>query len=700
MLSDIKFQYPTWFLLLCLLLGLAYAAALYYRDHRFDESPRWSRLLMPILRTLSVASIATLLLSPLIKTTTEEVKQPIIVIAQDASQSIVSGVHKDSIANITSDLSALSSSLGEMYEIKNITIGNDISEGTVDSFTSNITNLSAALEYIDDNFSDQNLGAIILATDGIYNEGKNPIYTKTNITAPLYIVALGDTSIRRDISIKNVFANKISYFGDKFSIQIDISSINASASVTTLSVSKIIDGKPKKLSSSRINIDNSNYFTTKEVVIDADQVGVVKYRISLSPIANEVSKANNYRDIFIEVLDARQKILLLANAPHPDLSALKSIISNNKNYEAEIAYIQDASVAVSTYDMVVLHNLPSITHNIAGILAEMDRRRIPRLYIVGAQSSPSVFNSQQDIVSIVGDGKNTEAIQASIVSNFSSFTISENLSRRLGQFPPLVAPFGGYRDPLGSNILLKQKIKDIDTNYPLLSFRDKNGYKTGVWVGEGIWKWKLYNYLQSQNYDLVEELVNKTIQYISTKEDKRKFRSSTSKNIYKENEDILFDAQLYNDNYEMVNTPDVFVTVKNKEGNEYKYTLSRTNNYYTLNAKLLTPGKYSYTASTNFNGAAMNQKGYFSVEDIQLELYDLTARHGLLRSLSNKYGGKVVLPNNTMSLVEALSDSNKVKPVIYSSTKTKSVINFRWLFWILLSLLCGEWFVRRYMGNY
>jgi len=699
-LSDINFSYPTWFLTLCLLLGLAYAAALYYRDRRFDESPRWSTWLMAALRTLAVTSIATLLLSPMIKTITEEIKQPIVVIANDASQSVTSGMTAAKVDALKTNLDQLSDQLGASYEVKQITIGDEISEGKLDSFDAKITNLSSALTYIDDNYGDQNLGAIIMSTDGIYNEGKNPLYTNTNITAPLYIVAQGDTSVRRDVSVKNIFANKIAYLGDKFSIQIDISSDNAAGTATNLVVRKTTDGQNTKLHSENIRINSDNFFTTKEIIITADQPGVNKYRIALSPISNEVSTANNYKDIYVEILDARQKILLLANAPHPDLSALKSIISKNKNYEAVIKLMQDGDVKVQDYNMVVLHNLPSSKYNISDIKKAMDARRMPRLYLVGAQTNAAALNEEQSIINLKANGQSLEDVQAAVATNFNSFTISDALRRTLPAFPALVTPFGEYSDPLGSNVLLRQTIKDINTQYPLLSFSDKNGYKSAVFVGEGIWKWRLYNFVQAQNYDLIEELVNKTIQFVSTKEDKRKFRAASSKNIYKENEDVLFDAQLYNDNYEMVNEPDVFISVRNKENKEYKYTLSRTNNYYTLNANLLPTGKYSFEATTNFNGQALSQKGYFSVQDIQLELYDLTARHGLLRSLSNIYGGKVVLPQEAESIIAGLTGDNKLKPTVYPTSKTKSVINFTWLFWILLALLAGEWFLRRYMGNY
>ena len=259
---------------------------------------------------------------------------------------------------------------------------------------------------------------------------------------------------------------------------------------------------------------------------------------------------------------------------------------------------------------------------------------------------------------------------------------------------------GQYSSPNGSNVLLKQNIKKIPTNYPLLSFKDKDGFRTGVWVGEGIWKWRLFDYLQHNNYEVVTELVNKSIQFLSTKEDKRKFRVSTSKNLYKENEQISFDGQLYNDNYEMINEPDVFLAIINQEGKEFKYAYSRSNNFYTLNIGMLPAGKYRYVANTNFGGAAMEQKGSFSVQNIQLELYDLSARHDLLRALSEKYGGELVPAGSGSSIAEKVLSNSMIKPVVYQSTETKSVINFKWLFGLILLLLSLEWFLRRYLGSY
>ena len=85
---------------------------------------------------------------------------------------------------------------------------------------------------------------------------------------------------------------------------------------------------------------------------------------------------------------------------------------------------------------------------------------------------------------------------------------------------------------------------------------------------------------------------------------------------------------------------------------------------------------------------------------IQLENFDLTARHGVLKSLSEKYGGKMVYPNELDSLATEILESDALKPIVFQSSKTQSIMQLRWLFFLLAGMLVLEWFIRRYMGSY
>ena len=229
---------------------------------------------------------------------------------------------------------------------------------------------------------------------------------------------------------------------------------------------------------------------------------------------------------------------------------------------------------------------------------------------------------------------------------------------------------------------------------------EARGIKTGILAAEGVWKWRLFDYLQHQNHDIFEEVMGKTLQYLTLKEDKRKFRISLDKNIFNENEPVVFDAEVYNENYELINEADVSLVIKNEEGKEFPFTFNKTASSYSLKAGLFPVGNYTYRGTTFYNGQELNYKGQFSVQPIQLESFVTTADHGLLRMLSDQYGGELVYPNAIASISDKIKTQKSVKPILYQTTKTRSVINLKWVFFLLMGLLVVEWFLRRYHGAY
>jgi hypothetical protein len=121
---------------------------------------------------------------------------------------------------------------------------------------------------------------------------------------------------------------------------------------------------------------------------------------------------------------------------------------------------------------------------------------------------------------------------------------------------------------------------------------------------------------------------------------------------------------------------------------------------YTLNAGILPVGGYTFKATVNFNGQSLVYEGKFSVQPIELELFETTANHAVLRQLSAKFGGETVYFNQLASIADKIKANETVKPVIYQTTQTNPLINLKWIFALLALLLAGEWFLRRYFGAY
>ena len=699
-LESLTFQYPNWYLIFCVLAGVIGALLLYFRDDTFKDQPSWFKYVLGTLRFLSIGLIALLLLEPLLKSLITETKKPIVVIAQDVSESIGNEFSEEQRTEYQGVITNLKNQLEEKYEVRTYGFGSEVREGLNFEFKDKVSDVSEMVQSVYDNYSNQNLGAVILASDGIYNKGSNPLYTGSKLAVPIYTVALGDTTPKRDLLIKRVFNNKIVYLGDKFSIQLDIAAINSTASKSNLTISKIEGDQVRKLKDIPININKNDFFSTQEVILDADQAGVQRYRLSLSKIAGEVTTSNNTKDIFIDVLDARQKILILANAPHPDISAIKQTLEKAKNYEVSTDYIGNLKQNINNFDFVIMHQLPSISNSASTVLAALDQKKMPRLYIGGMQTDYSALNNLQPFISSKTNNKNTNDVQATVATNFNLFTISEEVRNGLPKFAPLTSPFGEFEEVGNGQTLLYQKISKVETKYPLLTMGESNGMRVGVLNAEGIYKWRLFDFLQNKNHDIFEEVMSKTVQYLSLKEDKRKFRVSHSKNIYNENEPIIFDAELYNENFELINDPDATVTLTNSSGKSFPFTFNKTGRTYSQNVGIFPVGNYTYKGMVMSAGQKLEYTGQFSVQPVQLEGFETTANHGMLKLLAEQSGGNLLYLNQLASLPSMLEAQGTVKPVIYNTSKTRSIINLRWLFFGLFLLLGLEWFLRRFYGSY
>jgi hypothetical protein len=695
----LSFQYPTWHIIFCAILGAAYAAILYYKDTSFKEQNAWLTRGLAALRWLATTILATLLLSPILKTMTTDIKKPVVVLAQDVSESI--GIAIRDTPQYKANFEALANALGDKYEVRSYSFGENVREGASFQFKDKLTNASDLMKSVYDLYSNQNLGALVVATDGIYNEGSNPLYAAAKLNAPVYTIALGDTTPKKDLLIKKVFHNNIAYLGDKFNVQIDVAASNSAGSNTTLNVSKVDEaGNLSSSQSFPIVINKNDFFFTKEVTLDASQPGVQRFRMSVTAVNGESSTVNNVKDIFIEVLDARTKILLLASAPHPDIAALMEAVSTNKNYTITAATINELKSNVADFDFVVLHQTPSVTNGAEAILSALDNKKIPRLYIVGSQTDTRKLSSIQSLMSFNTDGKNaTNDVQATLNPSFNLFTLDDYFSK-IPNFNPILAPFGDFKEIGGGQVLYYQKIGKVDTKYPLIMLGESNGVKTGIIAAEGLWKWRLFDFAQHQNHDITDALISKIIQYLSVKEDKRKFRAWTDKTVYRENDPVQFGAELYNNSYELINDSDVSMIITNGENKQFNYTFNKSGRSYALNSGILAVGNYSFKAFTNVGGQKLEAEGRFSVQPIQLELFETTADHSVLRALSSQFGGAMVYPKDMVSIADSIKVKQNLKPILYTTNKTQTAMNLKWIFFILLTLLSLEWFARRYFGSY
>ncbi|MBL7765108.1 MAG: hypothetical protein JNJ58_03370 [Chitinophagaceae bacterium] len=619
-----------------------------------------------------------------------------IVFVQDNSASQKFAFRKlDSIA-YKNQVNEFIQDLEQDYKVKTYSLGSDIHDTLRFNYTEKSTDLSTNLEMLMTTLENENVGSIILSSDGIYNKGYSPLSLQYPFKGAIYTIGLGDSTLQKDALITRVFSNKLVYLGDQFAIRSDMAAYSCKGSTLTMSI--FHHNSNRVVASQTMTVNEERMTRTMETIVDAKIAGIQHYTISISKADGEQNIINNSQDIYVEVQDSKENVLLLANSPHPDIFALKEALSKNKNYKVDVKSALNAPNNLSEYNLIVLHNLPSAAFNAGNIIEMAHRNGISIWYFTGSQTAIPLFNKSQTCLLISPRGLSSTDAQAILNKDFSYFTI--NPASQLNSLPPLSVPFGDFTAGAGTQILMTQKVGSVPTSYPLWMMQQNSQGKTGVTAGEGIWRWRMYDYTQHQNYNLVDEYILKTAQYLSVKNDKRQFRVSLPKSVFTDSEPIHFDAELYNENYELINTPDVTLNISDSTGRKSNYNFNRSNNSYSLNIGSLSEGKYSYTASTVFNGRSHSASGNFRVISLNIEEVNTTADFGMLNQLAKMYGGEFVFANQINTLKEKIKNNPNVKSVIRSDETTRPLIDIKWIFAFLIMLLSIEWFVRKRTGNY
>lgn len=689
-------EYPLWFLIFCVLLAAGITALLYYKNKKYNI-PRKFELLLAILRFLSITIIAFLLLSPLVKTLIRNVEKPVIIIAQDNSESIT--INKDSSYyrnTYPGELKKFIENVSDKFEVKTYRFGENVFDSLSFSFKDKTTDISSFFDELQTRYTNRNVGALILATDGLYNKGENPLYSSDFASFPIYTVALGDTTIYKDVVLKKVNSNKIAYLGNKFPVEIIVSANKCKGSTATLTVSK----GSEKIFTKTVDFNSESSVQTVYLEIDAALSGLQHYSVSISPLSDEITTVNNYWDFYVDVLDQKQKILILANSPHPDIAAIKESLEKNDNFEVEFSLAADFTESVDGYSLIVLHQFPSATNNAAIITNAIKKSNLPAIYILGSQSNFSTFNNLKTGLSLIVNSKISQNEALPIINNdFPLFTISDELKRFTDDLPPLYAPFGNYTASTSANILFYQKIGSVSTKQPLILFNEVNGLKSCVITGEGLWKWKLFDYAKNQGHDIFNGLISKMVQYLAVTENKSPFRVTCENNFY-ENENIEFDAEVYNESYELINDPDISLTIWDSNYKKYPFTFSKTTNAYHLSAGLFPVGKYRYEAKVKVGDKIYTKNGEFNVLALNIESLSTTADHKTLFSLAEKHNGNLYYPDKLDDLYKVLEKRDDIKSVSYTQKRMSDLLSLFWVFILIIALLSVEWFIRKWSGNY
>jgi hypothetical protein len=692
---EIVAQYSFWWMLPIVLLSLGLSALLYFRNAR-ESFPLWVNISLGLFRFIVFALLGFLLLNPMLKNWKTEIQKPIIVFLQDESQSIA--LNADSAYyrhDYPKKVEQMIADLQNDYEVKTFSFADKLNPDIAFSYNGLSTNIAGAIKTIYNQYGHLNIGALIMATDGIYNQGQNPYYLSRKMKFPIYFIGLGDTLVQSDLMINRQAYNRTVFLGNKFPIEVEVISRKAAGTKTELQLiykGKIIDRK-------KIQIKSAKQKDVIRFYPESKASGLQEYKLRLIPIDNEVNKQNNYIRLFVNVIDSKQKILILFDSPHPDIAAIKASLESHETYEVEEFQLNKFRKNIKAYNLVILHQLPNSSRASLQQLKIIKQARIPFLMILGSKTIFRNLNSLHLGLEIQNQRMSSNTVHAILNPSFSAFNLSDELQSGISNYPPLESPYGKYRVSMAVQSIFFQQIGSVKTKIPLIGVANQSGWRSGYIMGEGIWRWRLYDYSRFNNHEVFDELIGKIVRYLSLVKEQSEFDLEVKKQ-FEESEDVKFDAVLYNASYEPITDYEIQMVITDEEAKEYPYSFSKRDSSYYLNAGSFASGLYSYQAKVNMNGKMKIRKGRFTVSSSIREAMQLTADHHLLNMIADEHQAKVFDKNQIGQIAQEVSKREDIVSIQYNRLKYSDLIDVKWLLAIIVLLLAVEWFVRKQMGSY
>jgi hypothetical protein len=684
---DFHFAGP--FVLLSIVAAAGISYLLYFRNAENSGLTKFQKSILVLLRFLALLLIFLFLLSPFIARNKRIKQLPILAVAFDNSSSVKA--YTDSINRFNE---TLKNQFKDDYQLDFWSFGEKTERAELVSATEKSSDYGQLLKTMKGYYLNKNMGALILIGDGIYNQGQNPANIAPELKFPVYSIGVGDTTRRTDALIRNVRTNKTAYLKNKFPVEFELKFSKLKNRMAYIE----IENNHRQVYNTTISIGSDDDFKLEIANLEATQRGFQHYKIRIRPFAGEENIKNNAYEFVIQILENKQKILLLSEGPHPDLGAIRSSLLELQSYEIKMVTGNEVPDSIESYSLVVLNQLPSVRNAANRLLTTIKDSRVPVLFLVGPGSLTEQLNSLDMGLRIL-TSQSVEEVQPIFDPNFSLFVLPDEVKQIFEEAPPLVSPFGNTDLVPSLQNLAIQSIRNIPTTKTLMAFGTYKGRKVGYIIGEGIWRWRLYNFETSENHDAFNELIQKTVQYLALRENEDNFNVYCPA-LFQETDDIELTAELYNDSYELVNTPEVSISIKNDSLTEFTYVFDRTDDAYRLNAGNLEPGDYTFVAQTKLGNQNFTEKGSFSILRNELENINNQSDFDVLYQLSEKSGGKFYSYENYGTLLDMIRIDKQITVQIHKQTQKDEWINLKFLFFILIIVMGTEWFLRKYCGIY
>ena len=668
--------------ILLILLSLVIASGLSFYQYYYKAKTKSKvNLVLAFLRFLSIFGILLLLINPIITRNTLEIIKTPLPIVVDNSSSIVDLKANEISIELYKKLSQ-NKELQDKFDVQSYQFDSEFQNSTNFSFKGSQTNIDEVAKNLKSIYKNV-VFPTVLITDGNQTSGNDYVYSFAE-NNKVYPLVLGDTTKVLDLKINQLNVNKYAFYKNKFPVEVFLQYSGDKYLTADFSISQ----GNSVLSKQSISFSPSKKAIIVNVLLPADKIGLEVFVAKISSREQEKNTYNNSKNFAVEVIDQKTNIAIISSINHPDLGALKHAIETNA--QRKVTLIKPKEVkSLEDYNILILYQ-PTVEFK--SIFESNKIAGINTFIITGNNADFNFLNQQQTNLSFKMSGQKEDYL-AGFNSQFNLFAI-DNVG--FENFPPLQNTFGNITKNGNVSVLLSSKIRNIETNSPLLAFAENLGKRSAFLLGENSWKWRLQSHIDNQSFEKYDIFIDKIIQYLASNNSKKSLVVN-HENFYNSGEPIEISAQYFNKNYEFDEKARLTISVANTKTKQTKnYDLLQGNNSYKVNLDGLQAGQYNFLVKELNSNTVYN--GHFEILDFDIEKQFANPDLEKLNQLAQQTQGKVYHPDEVDSLMKSLLENENYKAVQKNSMSKTTLIDWILLLIIVAFSLASEWFIRKYHG--
>ena len=737
--------------------ALAFAAAVVFAWLAYARVAvplsRSNRALLTTLRALTLLLIVIFLLRPVRVVPAEGARDSVVAILVDTSRSMrLADDGRPRIEHARAVTQQLQADLSSQFQTEVLGFGESVARTEVGQLSADArrSDLSAALDAINDRYRGRQLAGIVVVSDGGDTSPQDAIgalvtAAESNTTAtgspagrstvPVFAIGVGSATVR-DREVVNFTAGEPLVSGSSVDLSVSVATHGFGTAPLELRLTE--NGRPLETRRVTPTADRATVHEVFTVSPAADRETV--YAVTIPADASEAVAENNTRSVLVPPQGRRRKVLLVEGAPGFEHTFLKRALARDPALEIDSVvrkgqdeqgrdtfFIQAASsrsTALATgypteraqlyaYDAVFFGNIEGdfFSREQMTMTAEFVAARGGGLLVFGARSferAGLVGTPLEEVLPIdltdrtaavartaasgaaAGNALALTADGASHPATRLGVTMEES-KRRWAQLPPLasVAAAGGPR--AGAQVLAVTGA--ADSGRPLLVTQRYGNGRSMVFAGEAAWRWRMLRPASDTTYELVWRQLARWVAAGAAE----RIEIPPSAVALPGTTEIIR-VLVRDEQFNPVTNAQVSVRVTAPGGHERVLPAALSDpaeGRYAASVRFDQPGVYKVAADVRRGAEALGSASRpMLVGGLDVEFAEPALNEAVLRRIADNSGGEYVSADRASSLASTIS----ARDVGERPTEMRDVWHNGISVLIVVGLLAAEWLLRRKVG--